>query len=1007
MRSFYALACAVVVVFALVACDSGDAPATGGAAAQPLDGRGVGKASQLIGVWFATTEGEFEVLEFMKDGKALVGDGSSGVMVDYSVLDGGRLSLVLPGGMTTVLDAVIADEQMEISGQSNTLFAGGTQRLRRLKSDETVAQARKSLADERAKAYRERVAALNAFLKQPGLVITYTQPNSPPTIAMEIKSAESGFFTGQAWHDDKPPRLNQINGQLSMNEHTQAAEVILTFGPRIAPPATQADGGGQVSLQVTGDAKNLRIAGNIVYGDGGNFEMVLKADPAMHKQVVGRFQQELARIEALKQPLIALLKDHAVLRGTMQSQDQRQTWPDTAELVLSRDPASGQYYCEGTMVTGMNRRGEVVATAAAQIVIVGDRALLRMVTPPAREYQLTANGKQLTGIWMPPGYNQGHSASFDVVEALDAKARDERFDAQRRALGALSADAVFTGLAHEGSRFGLDMPIPIRLQLTPAGDGGFTAKADYPSMSTLTTLTGRIADTRSGPRLQLMFTGAEATPGDKIFFSSLQNGMWSFAPQESGGSTQLAGYFTGPPLHFTVLTPATDASLAAIRKALGEALAAGGRFHMSRFIGWHQQGQTPCVVEWKLDSAGGSAGDKFAGKVLTNPRLLGGNEQVAPIHQGSIVQENGWVKLKFQQDVPLKAAGDSFIRQYELYAARDAAGVLQLCGAAIDVGRVTNGSRVSAHPLTLHHQAVFVPIAAADAPTQKAIADAIAAVEKATQDATAARMAQEQAAFDARRAKLAPFLPVIRAQTGSVILTDLPAEMSSIILETRLDETNLTISGKGIDLREFPARDFTFDGGLDNYGQLTLTTSLSKTPLAFNAASDSGATGRGVKLNVLSGADRAKLDALIASAQRLQTAAPQTLTVQTLDAAAAKAREANLAAVTMPGVAIFRGRRSDQVGAMFTAEANGRYRWAKEPVLLRLNEPMTGSALYIKGGGPTDNLTVIINGVHRTKIPAIAQLGGAIVTLPPGLQILDLRLEAEGTAQARGVVLVK
>ena len=74
---------------------------------------------------------------------------------------------------------------------------------------------------------------------------------------------------------------------------------------------------------------------------------------------------------------------------------------------------------------------------------------------------------------------------------------------------------------------------------------------------------------------------------------------------------------------------------------------------------------------------------------------------------------------------------------------------------------------------------------------------------------------------------------------------------------------------------------------------------------------------------------------------------------------------------------------------------------------MRLNEPMNGSALYIKGGGPTDNLTVIINGVHKATIPVIAQLGSAIVKLPPGLEILDLRLEAEGTAQARGVVLVK
>ncbi|HVR76666.1 MAG TPA: hypothetical protein VMT52_20215 [Planctomycetota bacterium] len=66
-----------------------------------------------------------------------------------------------------------------------------------------------------------------------------------------------------------------------------------------------------------------------------------------------------------------------------------------------------------------------------------------------------------------------------------------------------------------------------------------------------------------------------------------------------------------------------------------------------------------------------------------------------------------------------------------------------------------------------------------------------------------------------------------------------------------------------------------------------------------------------------------------------------------------------------------------------------------------------GKALYINGGGPTDNLTVVINGTHRAAIPAIAQLGAAAIALPPDLEVLDIRLEAGGTAQARAVVLLK
>lgn len=160
-------------------------------------------------------------------------------------------------------------------------------------------------------------------------------------------------------------------------------------------------------------------------------------------------------------------------------------------------------------------------------------------------------------------------------------------------------------------------------------------------------------------------------------------------------------------------------------------------------------------------------------------------------------------------------------------------------------------------------------------------------------------------------------------------------------------------------------------------------------------------------LKLLSAQERASLDALISLGKRLQGAPQAVLAVEVLDAAGAKAREPGLAAADLPGIAIYKERKNDQVATMFTAKSNGRFRWAKEPVALRLKEPLRGKALYIKGGGPTDNLTVVINGVHRVAIASIAQLGGASITLPPDLELLDIRLEAGGTAQARGVVLVK
>ena len=250
--------------------------------------------------------------------------------------------------------------------------------------------------------------------------------------------------------------------------------------------------------------------------------------------------------------------------------------------------------------------------------------------------------------------------------------------------------------------------------------------------------------------------------------------------------------------------------------------------------------------------------------------------------------------------------------------------------------------------------------------TPEEIDKALAEKVKAQEEATTKLQAQQKAAEDARRARFAPFAAPFQSKSGAVITADLGPEMSSVILEAGVDTDTSTLRGRGTDLHELPFKDFTFEGNLDGRGQLSLTMSLASTPYVFNAATEKGLTyGRAMALTPLTEDQRAKLSSLIELGKRLATAAPQTLSVEILNAAAAKTREASLQASSIPGVAIYQKRKNDAVAAMFTVQSNGRFRWAKEPLTLRLNEPLKGKGLYIKGGlGPTDNLNVVINGVQ-------------------------------------------
>jgi len=101
----------VITVLTLSGCGDGSETTPSG----PLEGREISRASQLEGTWLGTTEGDFIGFEFMDDGKvlatpftaALTGL-SGGAMYSYSILEGGRLSLVAPNGQTQIYGVTIA-----------------------------------------------------------------------------------------------------------------------------------------------------------------------------------------------------------------------------------------------------------------------------------------------------------------------------------------------------------------------------------------------------------------------------------------------------------------------------------------------------------------------------------------------------------------------------------------------------------------------------------------------------------------------------------------------------------------------------------------------------------------------------------------------------------------------------------------------------------------------------------------------------------------------------------
>jgi hypothetical protein len=274
-----------------------------------------------------------------------------------------------------------------------------------------------------------------------------------------------------------------------------------------------------------------------------------------------------------------------------------------------------------------------------------------------------------------------------------------------------------------------------------------------------------------------------------------------------------------------------------------------------------------------------------------------------------------------------------------------------------------------------------------------------------------AREAAQKKAEEQRHAQLLAVLKPFESATGAVITAEAGPTLGTIILDASIDDPKLTVSGHAIDLREMPFKEFTFDGSVDPRGAFTYKSSLGGDPIAYGLSGEKLASRAGFTIAALADADRAKMESLVATGKRLGSATPITLTVETIDAEAAKTREPQLKLTGLPGSVIYRGRLDARVNPLFAADmaSNRAYAWKNsEVVALRLPEPVKGTGIFIRGtAAPSTEMIVTINGVHKVTISSIPKLGDVIINLPPDLELMDIRFQATGSVTARTIGLVK
>jgi hypothetical protein len=612
-------------------CGGGDPPADG-----PLEGRELGRAGQLEGTWLGVNQGDFVGFEFMDDGKVLATPvmgaiTGSAIMYDYSVLEGGRLSLMTPNGQTSIFKVTLAGDYMELEG-AMMLSADNKQRFRRLPKGQTIEQGIEEQERLDAAAYKERYDGLREYLEHDDLVMVAATPaaDAPTAIALDLDISSAG----RGWYDDEPPHLDEIRSAIDTvaNDATRPA-LRITFGQQLDPPPQQARGGGQIVFNSSGEADEPRLVANVNYG-GKPFELEIRRDAKLHREITGRFDAEKERIEALREPLLSALKDYVVIAGRSGAQYATQATSD--RFVLVRDADTGNFSGEGTF-TYENRVPQTVPVTA-DVIVAGAEAML-VIDGFNRRYQLTlpnADADDFDGAWFPTGQQNGWKVTLAIEEAIDADERERRADAQRKALRGLSAGTTYFGRAPIlAEAWGMPQPFVV-LAVTPGADGAFSATARYPSLLGEVAMTGQIAETITGPVLQLRYGGSSSDLASGALALAhvnrqVQNQVWSLRLAEPGnpGSLLEGG---GTSMGAVSLEPMTDAWKKRQADTLRKTLAAGADFHA-----WSMtQRQAPATLfKFKLDAATGDLNAVVPER--SGPMYIWPGQT----YEGKLVEQNG------------------------------------------------------------------------------------------------------------------------------------------------------------------------------------------------------------------------------------------------------------------------------------------------------------------------------------------------------------------------------
>ncbi|MBN7820197.1 LCCL domain-containing protein [Bowmanella yangjiangensis] len=475
---------------------------------KPLQGHPVEDRDELEGAWMAVSDGQFGSLEFLSNGSVLVVQGftnmnGQAMTMQYQLLEGGRLSLIGLGGRTSVLQAIVDDEWLELSEQ---LGGQSSQRFRKVDSGPALLAERQTYLQQLALEREQILVALGQSLSREHLLLKSSDSKVPlPPILLNVKLTDGRTFSGTAVTDiaGDDPQVFDVRGQLLV-AMDNSANLDFQLTGRVDTNSQARRMRGHLRLIAGGDP--LQLAGALEEGNDA-LAVVLEKDKLTAQAILARVEEVVEQ----KRRAIAMVTDalgvRTVLKGSALRTAQGQLVP--VSIILERMGQQSAYI--GTAVFGQDNFSSKVRSEIDVLSKGDDKvAIVQLHMDNNNHWRLSVSDKGLSGTWyFGNSVLEGKSAASDL--RIDQTWNEEQLSADKAKMQAyldktLSQPQQFSGLLTMR-----DEAMPLWLSLHRQSDGSLSGMAKLQFEEVSVELQGSIKPGSFSPQLLLHATKVQGS----------------------------------------------------------------------------------------------------------------------------------------------------------------------------------------------------------------------------------------------------------------------------------------------------------------------------------------------------------------------------------------------------------------------------------------------------------------------------------------------------------------